>query len=119
MSGHCLLNRLKETKYQVRLWVCLHILIFLSAKLDRRIVISLNVARLSEVLQLSIYLLMCSYVVFFQLKESNELFLCSSGDFIRKSHVCNGITECPDGSDEAQCQDSKSCSRYMQRGPIS
>lgn len=78
-----------------------------------------KVARLSEVLQLSIYLLMCSYVVFFQLKESNELFLCSSGDFIRKRHVCNGITECPDGSDEAQCQDSKLCSRYMQRGPIS
>jgi len=48
-----------------------------------------------------------SYLVFFQLKESNELFLCSSGDFIRKRHVCNGITECPDGSDEAQCQDGK------------
>ncbi|KAL9982451.1 hypothetical protein ACROYT_G004494 [Oculina patagonica] len=43
--------------------------------------------------------------VFFQLKNSNELFRCSNGDFIRKGHVCNGVTECSDGSDEAQCQD--------------
>ena len=49
-----------------------------------------------------------SYLVFFQLKKSNELFSCFSGDFIRKRHVCNGITECSDGSDEAQCQDGKS-----------
>ena len=49
-----------------------------------------------------------SYLVFFQLKKSNELFSCSSSDFIRRRHVCNGITECSDGSDEAKCQDGKS-----------
>ncbi|XP_066029938.1 uncharacterized protein [Pocillopora verrucosa] len=42
--------------------------------------------------------------VFFQLKALNEVFGCSSGDFVRKEHVCNGVVECPDASDEAQCQ---------------
>ncbi|XP_066029944.1 uncharacterized protein [Pocillopora verrucosa] len=42
--------------------------------------------------------------VFFQLKALNEVFGCSSGHFVRKEHVCNGVAECPDASDEAQCQ---------------
>lgn len=33
--------------------------------------------------------------------------------------MCNGVTECSDGSDEAQCQDGKSWTKLMQRGPIS
>ncbi|CAH3168420.1 unnamed protein product, partial [Porites evermanni] len=43
--------------------------------------------------------------VFFQLKNSNELFHCLNGAFIKKEHVCNGNNECLDGSDEADCQD--------------
>ncbi|CAH3125439.1 unnamed protein product [Porites lobata] len=43
--------------------------------------------------------------VFFQLKNSNELFHCSNDAFIRKEHVCNGNAECLDGSDEANCHD--------------
>ena len=38
---------------------------------------------------------------------SNEVFGCSSGDFVRIEHVCNGVAECPDASDEAQCQNGE------------
>ena len=47
------------------------------------------------------------FLVFFQLKNSNELFHCSNGAFIKKEHVCNGNNECLDGSDEADCQDGE------------
>ena len=45
--------------------------------------------------------------MFFQLKALNEVFGCSSGHFVRKEHVCNGVAECPDASDEAQCQNGE------------
>ena len=47
-------------------------------------------------------------IVFFQLEKLNKLFQCSNGAFIRKDHVCNGITECADGSDEKSCDNGES-----------
>ena len=57
------------------------------------------------------------FLVFFQLKNSNELFHCSNGAFIKKEHVCNGNTECLDGSDEADCQDGEYYGTWNSNSP--
>ena len=43
--------------------------------------------------------------VYLELSEDGKLIQCASGGlYIRDTHKCNGIAECPDESDEKGCE---------------
>ena len=61
-----------------------------------------SLCRLGRSIIIYLFYLLLAY---HDLSTEEKLFQCASrGSFIHKSHKCNGIYECPDKSDENECE---------------
>lgn len=71
-----------------------------------------QLAILTFFLEFNVFITFCIRYFHLFAECPEEAFQCNDGTCLSRGSVCNGIWECPDGSDEARCYKGSLSDRY-------